>query len=150
MTEQQLLRDPDIKPTGEVLAAALSSAYKTYIDFTEQLKNHEIELDWRYYNDGKSWLGKGLYKWSTSRGTQKESTVFWLSVWDGFFKVTFYISEKYRQNTITLPLNNETHKMIENAVQIGKLKFFPLTFDISADILFNDLFTLIDFKKTIK
>jgi len=26
------------------------------------LQNHDIEMDWRYYNDGNTWLGKALLK----------------------------------------------------------------------------------------
>ena len=116
----------------------------------EELKNHDIQAEWRYYNDGKAWLGKGLYKWTTSRGTQKEVTAFWLSIWDGFFKVTLYIPEKYRTEALNLPLGDEIKKMIKESKQIGKLKFFPLIFDLRSDELFEDILTLIDFRKTLK
>jgi len=150
MNEQQLLRDPDIEPTDEVIAAALDAANSAYAAFIEGLKKHDLEVEWRYYNDGKAWLGKGLYKWTTSRGTNKEMTAFWLSIYNGFFKVTIYIPEKVRAQALALPLEEEIKEMIKSAKRIGKLKFFPVTFDLRSDELFKDLYTLADFRKMVK
>jgi len=41
------------------------------------------------------------------RGGQKEVTAFWLSIWDGFFKTTFYIPEKARSEALNLPLDDD-------------------------------------------
>ena len=41
--------------------------------------------EWRYYNDGKSWLMKVQ---------RKKNTVFWLAILEGSFRTTFYIHEK--------------------------------------------------------
>jgi hypothetical protein len=150
MEETQLLRDENIKPTSEVIAESLDSANNAYIDFMKKLENHRIEFNWRYYNDGKAWLGKGVYKWTTLRGTQKETTAFWLSIWSGFFKLTIYIPEKYRTEALSLSLCNETKKMIEDAKQMGKLKFFPIVFDLCSNEMFEEIFSLIDFRKALK
>ncbi len=150
MKEQQLLRDSSIEPTSGVIAAALGVSNSAYIKLNRQLNKHGICVEWRYYNDGKAWLGKGLYQWTTSRGTQKEMTVFWLSIWDGFFRVSLFIPEKAREDARLLPLGDTVKKMIDTAKPVGKLKFFPLVFDLRSDELFDDIFTLILFKKTIK
>ena len=144
------MRDPVIEPTSEVIADGLGKANKAFIKFNKELKKHDIQVDWRYYNDGKAWLGKGLYKWTTSRGTEKEITVFWMSIWEGFFRVSVFVPEKYRMDALTLPLSGEVKTMIENAKQMGKLKFFPLVFDQRSDELFGDIYTLINFKKAVK
>ena len=150
MKEQQLLRDPSIEPTGEVIAEGLGTANSAYIRFIEELKNHDIQLDWRYYNDGKAWFGKGLYQWTTLQGTQKEITAFWLSVWDGFFRVTLYIPEKARTDALNLSLGDDIKNMIANSKKMGKLKFFPLIFDLCSDELFDDIYTLVNFRKNVK
>ena len=149
MQEKQLLRDADIEPTNDVISDALGAASDAYKKFIDRLQNHDIEVEWRYYNDGKAWLGKGLYKWTTTRGTKKEMTAFWLSIWDGFFKVTLYISEKYRADALALSLGDEVKKMVEDAKQIGKLKFFPLIFELRSDEQFDEIFTLVDFRKVL-
>lgn len=150
MNEKQLLKDPDVKPTYDVIKACLNSNYRNYLDFTERLKKHDIPLEWRYYTDGCAWLGKGMYRWTTVRGAKKDVTVFWFSVWDGFFKVTFYISEKFRADVLNLPVSTETKKAINDAKQLGKLKFFPLIFNVDSNKQFDDIFALIDFKRTAK
>jgi hypothetical protein len=147
--EFQLLRDSSIEPTDEVIAEALGVAYAAYAVFIEGLKKLSIQVDWRYYNDGKAWLGKALYKWTTARGTKKETTAFWLSIWDGFFKVSIFIPEKARNEALNLPLTDEVKKMIENSMQIGKLKFFPLVFVLRSHELFDEIYILVDFRKTM-
>ena len=148
MTEQQL-RDPSIEPTSSIMAKSLGLAYNAYMKFIEELKNRDIQVEWRYYKDGKAWLGKALYKWTTIRGTQKEMTACWLSIWKGFFRVSLFIPEKARADVLSLKLSDEIRIMIENSKQMGKLKFFPLVFDLESDKLFEELYTLIDFRKML-
>jgi len=150
MNEQQLLRSPGIEPTSEVIAEALGAANAAYIEFIAGLKSRAIQVEWRYYDDGKAWLGKGLYRWTGVRGGQKEVTAFWLSVWDGFFKITFYIPEKNRAEALNLPLDDDVKHMLTDAKQMGKLKFFPLVFGLYSNELLDDIYTLADFRKMIK
>ena len=113
--DTQLLRNPNIQPTAECIADGLGTANKTYVKFAEELKQYGITLmDWRYYNDGKAWLSKGEYKWTTARGANKVKPIFWLSIWDGFFKTTFYIPEKVRSEALNLPLEDDVKNMILN------------------------------------
>ena len=149
-TKEQLLRNPDIQPSSDVIAKALNEANNTYIKFANELINHNIEIEWRYYTDGKAWLAKGLYKWKGVRGGQNETTVFWLSVWDGFFKLSIFIPEKNREDAQNLPLSDNIKKMISESKQMGKLKFFPVVFDLYSEELLPSVFTLLDFKKNIK
>lgn len=147
---QQLLRNPDIEPTSENIAEGLRAAHNAYLKFIADIEKHDIDVEWRYYNDGKAWLGKGLHKWTGVRGGQKEVTVFWLSIWDGFFRVGLFIPEKFRAEALALPLDDEMREKIEHSKQMGKLKFFPLTFDLFSDELFDTVYMLVDFRKTIK
>jgi len=149
-TKGQLLRNPDIEPSSDVIAKGLGEANNAYIQFINELTCHDIHLEWRYYNDGKAWLAKGLFKWTGVRGGQNEKTVFWLSIWDGFFKVTIYVPEKSRTDVLSLPLDNEVKQMIEASQQMGKLKYFPLVFELYSDAMFEAVYTLVDFRKSVK
>ena len=85
-TAEQLLRNPDIKPTKQIIADGLGEVNNIYESFVNRLKEFDISLmDWRYYNDGKAWLSKSEYKWTTSRGTERAKPIFWLSIWKDFF-----------------------------------------------------------------
>jgi hypothetical protein len=148
--DKQLLRDPNIQPTNDVIAAALGEQYAAYTQFLDMLAGFDVTPQWRYYNDGKAWLAKGLYQWKSLRGAAKEKTIFWLSIWDGFFRVSFFFAEKTQSGLRSLTVGENTKKMIENAKLMGKLKFFPLVFDVRSDDQFNDLGALIDYQKSIK
>lgn len=148
--KEQLLRNPDIQPTNEVLAAALGEATDAYVRFVKDLESHNIQLDWRYYTDGKAWLAKGLYKWTGVRGGQKETTVFWLSIWSGFFKVTIYVPEKVRADVLCLPLDEEAKQMVADAQKMGKLNFIPLVFEVSSAENYESILTIAEFKKHSK
>lgn len=147
---EQMLRNPDIHPSSDVIVKALGESNKAYIKFINELASQDIHLEWRYYNDGKAWLAKGLFKWTGVRGGQNETTVFWLSIWDSFFKVTIYLPEKARADVLSLPLDNEVKLMISESQQMGKLKFFPLVFDLCSDEMLEAVFLLVDFRKNIK
>ena len=150
-TKQQLLRQPDIQPTEEVIEDALKEANVLYLRFLKELENHDIQLEWRYYTDGKAWLGKGLHRWTGPRGGNKEVTAFWLSIWDGFFKVTIYIPEKFRGEVNRLPVKDGVKQMVTDSRQMGNtLKYFPLVFDLDSDGMLEEVFTLIEFRKSIK
>lgn len=148
---QQLLRNPDIQPTDVVMAEALGDANYAYRKFVSELTRHDIHLEWRYYTDGKAWLGKGLFRWKGARGGQKEMTVFWMSIWDGFFKVSVFFPEKSRADLLDLPLEEEVKRMIADSKQMGKtLKYFPIVFNLCSDELFDAVFAIADFKKSTK
>jgi hypothetical protein len=139
MEQGQLLRDPNIKPTDDVLANALGGSYGNYKKFLEILAGSGIDNEWRYYNDSKSWLGKA---------TRKGKTVFWLSVWDGFFKASFFFTEKTKGGLLELNIDSEIKSAFVNAKSVGKL--LPLIFEIRTDDQLQDLFSVIEYKKSIK
>ena len=149
---QQLLRDADTKPSAEIIAEGLGAANNTYLKFIDELREYDLSLmDWRYYNDGKAWLSKGEYRWTTARGTNKERTIFWLSIWEGFFKISFFFLAGVRDELLTLAISQETKRLIRNAEPMGKtMRFLPIIFDVSDDKKLNDLFVLVQFRKDKK
>lgn len=147
---EKMLRDPDIQPSSDVIAQALGETNGTYIKFVNELASHGIDLVWHYYNDGKAWLAKGLVKWTGVRGGQKETTAFWLSIWDGLFKLSIFIPEKAYAGLLSLPLDNKVKQMISDSLEMEKQKYLPLVFDMCSEEMFEAVFMLADFKKSIK
>lgn len=147
---EQLLRDPNVQPTDEVFSAALGESYAAFLDFIEMIKDIDVKLSWRYYIDGKAWLAKGLHQWHSARGTAKEKTVFWLSVWEGFFKISIFFAERYRAEIQNLPLSDTTRKNIQDAKVMGKMKFFPLVFEVDSKAMFDDIRALAQYQKSKK
>ena len=137
--ERPLLNDGNQYPTDIMLASALGSSMDVYQAFIDSLLKYQIELEWHYYNDSKSWLGKAV---------SKKKTVFWLAVWQGFFKVSFHFSEKARLGIMNLLISFETKVHLENAPIKGKL--VSVAIDVSDQGHLEDIFTLVSYKQTFQ
>jgi hypothetical protein len=148
-TDNQLLRDPNISPTAAIIAEGLGEANNAFTKFISGLSEYGISLmDWRYYNDGKAWLSKGEYKWTTTRGTNKVKPIFWLSIWDGFFKVSFFFSYDLKDDLLSLPLSAEGKDVIKNTKPMGKTaRFMPVILDITNEMQLSDIFILAEFRQ---
>ena len=64
--------------------------------------------------------------------------------------MTIYVPEKARADVLSLPLDNEVKLMIADSKQMGKLKYFPLVFDLCSDEMFEAVFSIAEFRKNIK
>jgi len=82
--DEQVLSDPKVEPTDEVLAACLGRSKGVLDAALLHLRTRcpGSEARWRYYRDGKSWLLSASWK---------KKTLFWLSADHGAFRVTFYL-----------------------------------------------------------
>jgi len=136
--EKQQLTNPEIIPDPEVLEAALGNVFPVIENLFETVGNKEFGMDheWRYYNDGKAWLCKAQFK---------KKTVFWLSIWENYFKVTFYFTEKHLDSLLELPISQSIKDDFKQSKHTGKL--IPLTVSVQHNAQIEDLLCLVDFKK---
>lgn len=139
--DKPLLRDPNIQPTIEVLANALGNSYLVFEELMEIITDAKYALVpiWNYYKDGKAWLCKVCYK---------KKTVFWLSVWDGFFKTGFYFTEKNSQGVMELNIEKTIKDDFIAGKHIGKL--IPLGINIDRKEQIKDLLNIVEYKKSCK
>ena len=136
-TAKPLLTDPDIQPTPDVLQEVLGDTYTAFAELSTKLTTElNITMDWRYYNDSKAWLCKVAHK---------KKTVFWLSVWDGFFKTGFFFLERHLEGLSNLNIDDNAYILEKN---VGK--FIPLVFNISNTEQLDDLVKVAEFKKGTK
>jgi len=91
--EPAVLNDPAIYPTEEILASHMGSSMAAFTALIEGNRSSHPDFTetWKYYNDGKRWL------FNVSR---KKKTLFWLSVCQGFFRITFYFNAKADKTVI--------------------------------------------------
>lgn len=141
MEAQMLLRDADIFPSDKILEEALGEGFNVLVSFLETITNNEyaLTLEWRYYNDGKAWLDKAVYK---------KKTIFWLSVWEGFFKTSFFFTEKHLEAIAELDISETIKDEFAKAKTIGKL--ISMIFDVNKEDQLDDLLTVVRFKKSLK
>jgi hypothetical protein len=139
--ETMLLREPEVLPTKEVLERVLGERFSVLnelIDIITKPEN-DLVLDWRYYKDGKAWLCKASYK---------KKTVFWLSVWTGFFKINFYFNQKNYLGVLDLNIAEEIKNNFIKKVDQGK--FIPLSLNVFEKDQIKDILSIIHYKKNLK
>ena len=136
--ETQLLREPEIFPSKEVLKDMLGDVYDVLDELETRLTRDEFALsfNWHYYNDGKSWLCKVSHK---------KKTVFWLSIWDGYFKTGFYFLERHLEGIAALQIADNSYQMEK---EWGKM--IPVIFNIKDKKQLPDLLKVVEFKKKAK
>ena len=142
MDAQMLLRDPEVFPSNDILKDTLGETiYSVLESFLATITGdmYGLTIEWRYYNDGKAWLGKIVYK---------KKTILWLSVWEGFFKTGFYFTEKHIEAISTLSISEKIKEEFFKAKPIGRL--VPMIIDINDNVQLNDLLTIVGFKKSLK
>ena len=85
--DRPVLIDPAVFPDDVVLNKELAAAKNAWDAFMALLGGYSpvLSVEWRYYNDGKSWLCKV---------TQKKKTLAWVAVWDKYFTVGSYLNAR--------------------------------------------------------
>ena len=136
-----LLRDAAVEPTDRVLEDTMGKeVFGVYRELLKIITDEfAIEPEWRYYNDGKVWLFKAVYK---------KKTIFWLSVWDGYFKTGFFFTEKTRDGVFDLPIAEEIKEHFKTAETTGKLISLPLDIDRKEQL--GDFREIVRYKKSLK
>ncbi|MDR0332967.1 MAG: DUF3788 domain-containing protein [Dysgonamonadaceae bacterium] len=139
--EVQLLREQNIFPSEEVLKNVLGQVYALWAEFETQIIQGEFALtpEWNYYNDGKSWLCKVCHK---------KKTVFWLSVWEGHFRITFFFTEKHLEGISELNISEQIKEDFCRMKPIGKL--LPMMINIDKQSQLADVLKIVKFKKEWK
>lgn len=139
--ERPLLNDKDVYPDEAVLAEHLGKAKGAWDAFTAGVAERfpDATLEWRYYHDGKAWLCKF---------TRKKKTVCWISVWDRFFKTTFYFTAKSDKDIAALPIAPELREAYRAHEGFGKLK--PVTVEVKSRKALDDVFVIAGYKAGLK
>jgi hypothetical protein len=139
--KKTLLNDPEIFPDDIVLASVLGNSFQLYKQMMDDIaiKQYALNAEWRYYNDGKSWLCKI---------TSGKKTIIWLSVWEGFFRCSIYFHEKYIAEVEALPISKELIENFREGKSYGKLK--ALSNDIKCADDLNNILSAAFLKKKLK
>ncbi len=128
------LNDRNEYPDDAVLSGHLGRAKAAWDAFTARVASGfpGMSMEWRYYNDGKSWLCKVVFR---------KKTVCWISAWSGFFKVTFYFSDKIAKGIDGLDIDPALKQDFRSGDRTGKL--MPLRVTIRTKKSLADVFRLV-------
>jgi hypothetical protein len=125
--DPRVLGDKNQFPTEKIILSHIGRSKTLWQAFFEYLHEQHPELaeEWRYYNDGKSWLMKV---------TRKSKTVFWLSVIRDAFQTTFYFTAKAEEAIVNSSLSNELKEQFKSGKNYGKIRGLTIVFRNEKDI----------------
>jgi len=125
--DQPVLSDKTQFPTEEIIFSHLGRTKDIWVSFFEYLhENHpDIISEWRYYNDGKSWLMKNMWK---------KKNLFWLSIREGNFRTTFYFTDRAAKAIADSTIPAEMKKQFKDGKQYGKIRGLTVLFKYKKDI----------------
>jgi hypothetical protein len=136
-----ILIDKNQFPTEEIIYSHIGKTkplWNSVFNFIHT--NHpDISEEWRYYNDGKSWLLKV---------TRKSKTVFWLSIIEDSFRMTFYFTDKAKESISSSSISNKLKEQFVNAKRFNKIRGITIMFKSKKDV--EDAKSLIALKLSIK
>jgi len=114
-----ILKDKEQIPTEEIIFSFIGKTKTIWESLFEYIREEypEFAEEWRYYNDGKSWLMKV---------TRKKKTILWLSVFKNVFKITFYFGDKAEPLIMESKLTDELKQMFKEGKKHGKIRGLTL------------------------
>ena len=110
--EPLILKDKNVFPTNEVIADVLEASFPAFEEFSASAAAADLTLEWNYYNDGKAWLCKVL---------SKKKNLAWLVVYQSFFRVTSYFTEKHLDRIAGMEITESIKEEFYQAKPSGKL-----------------------------
>jgi hypothetical protein len=125
--ETVALNDKDVFPTEAIIFHHIGK-YKSHwislFDFIHTCYPAFTE-NWNYYLDGKRWLLKV---------THKSKTVFWLSLFEKSFRLTFYFNMKYEEQIEHSDLPDEVKEQFTTAKLYNKIKAITIHVKSKKDV----------------
>lgn len=139
--EQPILSDKNQFPTEEIVFSHIGKSRPLWISLFEFIhtQHPDISEEWRYYNDGKSWLMKV---------TRKKTTIFWLSLIPDTFRVTFYFPQCAEEPIFGSPISEELKDQFRTGKWYNKIRGLTVTCNNPEDVEYVK--TLIAIKLSIK
>lgn len=139
--EPIVLTDPNVQPTDELVFSIIGENSVYWEKLVEYLyeKHLNVTEEWRFYNDGKSWLYKAL---------QKKNTIYWIGVIKDTFRVTFWLGDKAEPMIEASSLTESIKNEFRTAKHYGKIRAISIEMRSPED--FENVVKLIDLKVKLK
>lgn len=135
-----ILSNKDEYPTDEVLQQYFSrDDYALYRRLLDGLHKNDLQQEWNYYKDGKSWLGKILFK---------KKNLGWISYLETGLQVGVYFGERLWSQVLALDLDERIKNRLPQIEKSGKL--YGISIPISDEAYVETALQLVLFKKVAK
>ena len=139
--DQLILTDKNQFPTEEIIFSHIGKSKIFWESIFKYIHmNHpDCSEQWKYYNDGKSWLLKI---------TKKTKTIFWLSIIQDSFIITFYFGDKVEPAIMESTISNTLKEQFKGGKRFGKIRGLTLQMNNKQNVEFAK--ELISIKLNIK
>ncbi len=126
--------DPNVKPDEKLIFSRIGDKKKLWQTIMAHISDNykEMEGSWNYYNDGKQWLFKMVHK---------KKTIFWSSIAEGGFRITFYLGGKAEPVIVASDLSDTAKQQYLIGQRFGKIR--------AITVIVNDMSDVSEVKKLI-
>jgi hypothetical protein len=127
LMETPILSDKSQFPTDKIIFSHIGKSKTLWGSLFRYLaeEHPDFTSEWRYYNDGKSWLMKVQHK---------KKTVFWLSIIKGSFRTTFYIHEKAKKIIDGSTISEKLKDQYRTGKGSGKIRGIRVVYKSKKDL----------------
>lgn len=139
--EKKVLSDKSVIPTDEYIFLLIGDNklhWKKIMDHVSE-NYKDTSGNWNYYNDGKQWLFKMV---------RKKKTIFWSSLIDKTFRITFYLGNKAEAIIENSDLPQAVKDEFKTAKCYGLIR--PVTFVINSEADVDNVLKMISIKSKMK
>jgi hypothetical protein len=139
--EPIVLTDPNVQPTEELIFSIIgenSVYWEKLIEYVYE--NHfDITEEWRFYNDGKSWLYRAL---------RKKKTLYWIGVIKDTFRISFWFGDKAEPVIEASTLPENIKEQFRNAKHYAHSRVISIEMRLPEDL--ENALKLIELKAKLK
>ncbi len=143
MPEEEIfkLADKDVIPEDDFIFSIIGEKKTLWLTLMAWVsENYKGSSGgWNYYNDGKQWIFKMVYK---------KKTLFWSSLLKGTFRVTFYFGDKAEPFIEASNLNTKIKEDFKTGPRFGKIRGITIKVKDTVDI--ESIKILTDIKAKMK
>ncbi len=137
---KSVLTDPEIFPDDSVLEHHLAGVKPLFDRMLQRFQDCDppLVLEWRYYADGGSWLGKV---------TARKKTIIWVAVHHHMVRASFYFKKDAVPIIERSGLDERYRPQLEEILRTGRTK--AVTIDIDRPEHLEQMQLLIDIKLSL-
>jgi len=139
--EPIVLTDPNVLPTEELIFSIIGENSVYWEQLIEYLyENHfDITEEWRFYNDGKSWLYRAL---------RKKKTLYWVGIIKDTFRISFWFGDKAEPVIEASMLPENIKDAFRNAKRFAHSRAVSIEVRSPEDL--ENIYKLIELKAKLK
>jgi len=143
MAEKEIIlfSDPEVKPDEKLVFSKIGSKKNLWLAIMSFMSENYKESagSWNYYNDGKRWLFKMVLK---------KKTIFWSTVIDGAFRITFYFGGRTEPVIVASDLSEKSKQQYLSGPRYGKIRAISVHVKDISDV--SEIEKLIGIKVKLK